>query len=140
MESGGVTVKIDVRGEIIDLDPKTELTMYRAAQEGLTNVHKHAQDKLVDLTLDFRDPTQVRLSIADNGRGFQTANMPDGHYGLVGINERVHLLGGNLDLHAANGIKDGVSARLPFVRTVFVPMVVVMVHMVKKLTKGGDNA
>lgn len=101
MESGGVTVKIDVRGEMIDLDPKTELTMYRAAQEGLTNVHKHAQDKLVDLTLDFRDPTQVRLSIADNGRG--TDSFSSGGYGLLGIRERVEMLGGTMEAGSRPG-------------------------------------
>lgn len=99
-ESTGLTVRFT-----FDL-PKTALpspdlaqTLYRAIQEGLTNIHKHAQASEVDLSLYASNESLV-LEIQDNGVGTSvTANghQPDSAgYGLVGLRERVALLDGTL--------------------------------------------
>ena len=82
------------------VDPPQAQALYRAAQEGLTNACKHAQAAHAALTLDFTQPHRVRLTVADDGRG---AGTTDGGFGLVGLRERVHLVGGSLTLQTAPG-------------------------------------
>ena len=86
------------------LSPRLETAMYRIAQEALSNVRKHAQAEQVSMTLSLAD-NELCLSIYDDGRGFQVDTVMDttarlsgqmGHFGLIGINERVKLLGGSL--------------------------------------------
>ena len=86
-----------------------ESTCYRVAQEALTNVARHANATNVRVTLAVDDAT-VRLEVADNGRGFdprpRTGDSPGGR-GLVGMRERVELLGGTL--HIANNPGGGTA-------------------------------
>lgn len=100
-ESSGIAASFSLRGEPVALDPKTELTLYRAAQEGLTNVRKHAHATQVDLVLEYNAGSQVALGIADNGVG-QTAVTAEG-YGLLGMQERVEMLGGQMQLESTPG-------------------------------------
>jgi len=65
--------------------------LYRAAQEGLTNVRKHANASRVDVSLDFSQSDQIHLTVHDDGAGATDAS---GGFGLIGIRERVQLLGG----------------------------------------------
>jgi signal transduction histidine kinase len=89
----GIEAKLVVTGEPSLLSPEVNLTLYRAAQEGLTNVRRHAHASCVDLELDFSDPAKVRLRIEDDGVG--GADTTRG-FGLVGIRERVQMLGGEV--------------------------------------------
>jgi signal transduction histidine kinase len=113
-EKSDIVVNTDVRGETVVLDPKAELTLYRAVQEGLTNVRKHARASRVDLTLDFNDASQVTLTIADNGAG--AAQDSQGGYGLLGMQERVELLGGTMDAGSAPGEGFVLTISLPLER------------------------
>lgn len=84
------------------LDSRIETTLYRVAQEALTNVAKHAQASTVRLYLQ-RNDTRVEAVIEDNGRGFNLADVlnrrtPHTGAGLVGIRERVTLLGGEFNI------------------------------------------
>jgi signal transduction histidine kinase len=99
--NSGIEVQTAVQGEAARLDPKLELTLYRAVQEGLTNVRRHAQATRVDLLLDFSDDARVALTIADNGAGADPGG--DTGYGLLGIQERVELLGGQMDVTSSPG-------------------------------------
>jgi signal transduction histidine kinase len=110
-ESSGIVAGLTVRGETFNLDPKVELTLYRAAQEGLTNVRKHARASQVDLTLVFNDNSQVALTVADNGVGVTTVK--EGGYGLLGIQERVELLGGQMNVDSSPGEGFVLSITLP---------------------------
>jgi signal transduction histidine kinase len=96
----GQQTTFSVTGNVRPLDPPEEQALYRAAQEGLTNARKYAGAANVALTLDFGDPQRVRLTVADDGRGASTT---DGGFGLVGLQERVHLVGGSLTLQTAPG-------------------------------------
>jgi signal transduction histidine kinase len=110
-ENSGIAVHTAIQGEVTSLDPNLELTLYRAVQEGLTNVRKHAQASRVDLTLDFSDDARVVLTIADNGLG--AAPGADPGYGLLGIEERVQLLGGQMDAGSSPGEGFRLSVILP---------------------------
>jgi len=79
------------------LSPAHAETLWRVAQEALTNIERHAAARKVDLRLDI-EPHNVLLSITDDGRGLppQAENQP-GHYGLRGMRERVEGLGGELN-------------------------------------------
>jgi signal transduction histidine kinase len=99
--SSGLVVEFEVIGEWRLLDSQTKLTLYRVAQECLTNVRKHAHASRVDVVLDYSLPQTVRLSIIDNGVG-KSAAIGDG-FGLIGMRERVHMLGGRLTIESATG-------------------------------------
>jgi signal transduction histidine kinase len=99
--AGGLAAELHVLGESRTLTPQIELTLYRAAQEGLTNVRKHARAAAVRLLLDFR-PASVCLSVSDDGVGAAGAER-EGGFGLLGLRERTQLLGGQLRVRTAPG-------------------------------------
>lgn len=84
-----------IEGSPRPLGAAAEHALFRSAQEGLTNLRKHARATTATLTLDFRAPDRVRLELADNGVGPNGA--PSGGYGLQGIRERTEVLGGKMD-------------------------------------------
>jgi signal transduction histidine kinase len=96
----GVSSRFALLGEPRPISPQAHLTLYRAAQEGLNNTRKHAQASHVDITLDYRDVSHVRLEIQDNGSGSDNL---EGGFGLLGIQERAHLLGGAVNMQSAKG-------------------------------------
>ena len=99
----GIATTLAVLGTPRRLAPQAELTLYRAAQEGLTNLRKHAHASRADLTLDYRDDATVRLMVRDNGVGLAGVDTADGGFGLLGVRERVQLLGGQARVRAAAG-------------------------------------
>jgi signal transduction histidine kinase len=94
----GLSVEVTIEGEPQPLLPELELALYRLAQEGLSNVRRHASATRVDMALRYASGA-VTLSLSDNGSGF---TMPEdisslvttGKLGLMGIHERARLLGG----------------------------------------------
>ena len=101
VRSSGLVVEFEVMGERRSLDSQTKLALYRAAQEGLTNVRKHAHASRADVVLDYNLPHTVRLSIKDNGVG-QSAAAGQG-FGLIGMRERIQMLGGRLEIASGAG-------------------------------------
>lgn len=89
----GMNVNLAVAGTARALPPQVEMTLYRAAQEGLTNVRKHAMATQAGVLVAFEEGC-VRLSIRDDGdAGDETEG--DG-FGLMGLRERAALLGGSV--------------------------------------------
>jgi signal transduction histidine kinase len=74
------------------------LTLYRAAQEAINNVCKHAKASQVWVCIDYQDPKRIRLMVQDNGVG---AEQTTGGFGLLGLRERVNLLEGELIIQTA---------------------------------------
>jgi len=109
-DDAGLATTLTVVGDARPLDPQEEQALYRAAQEGLTNARKHAQAASATLTLDFSNAKLVRLTVADDGRG---ASATDGGFGLVGLRERVQLVGGSLSLQTAPGAGLVLSVEVP---------------------------
>ena len=105
------------QGELDDLSEQLNITLYRLAQECLTNVAKHAQATRVAISLarvagGEHGGEEVRFSFEDNGRGFDPGQRRQG-LGLVGLRERVEALGGNFDLQSAPGQGASVRASIP---------------------------
>jgi signal transduction histidine kinase len=98
--SAGITTKLHLVGESRFVEPKAALALYRATQEGLTNVRKHARASQVDVSLDFSQADRIRLVVLDDGAGAADTN---GGFGLTGIRERVQLLGGEFKVETQVG-------------------------------------
>ncbi|MFI5612172.1 sensor histidine kinase [Amycolatopsis sp. NPDC051903] len=90
----GIPCGLVVSGSAPELAAQTRLTLYRVAQEALTNVRKHAKADRVDLRLTY-EPGGTLLTVEDLGR---PGTAPGDHgYGVSGMRERAELLGGRLD-------------------------------------------
>jgi signal transduction histidine kinase len=98
----GVPTDLDVTGTVRELSRDAEESLFRAAQEGLTNVRKHAAARQARLVLDYRDDDTVRLDVCDDGRGTAGAVHGSG-YGLLGLRERASRVGGSVDVESAPG-------------------------------------
>ena len=81
-------------------DPVKE-TVIRAVAEGLTNVARHAQATGASVNI-VAVPTGIEVCIKDDGAGFDPGNIPSGHYGLIGLRERVRLVGGQLNIESVS--------------------------------------
>jgi PAS domain S-box-containing protein len=98
-------------------EPEVETTLFRAVQEGLTNVARHAGAQSVNLVLEHR-PGTVGVILEDDGRGFDVEAAIEAaararRIGLLGMRERVGLLGGTLQVESAPGAGTTLYVRLP---------------------------
>ena len=109
-ETGGLAVKMEVQGAERELSAAASLTLYRAAQEGLTNVRKHAAGARPRLLLAFGSTDTVSLTVSDDGPGSETTN---GGFGLLGLRERAALLGGKFSTRTAPGSGFTLTIELP---------------------------
>jgi signal transduction histidine kinase len=108
--AAGLRAKFAVAGTIRPLTPQANLTLYRAAQEALTNVGKHAHATSVDLHLDYRDEDSVHLSVKDDGVGSDNS---EGGFGLLGVRERVQQLSGEVRVRTGSGKGFALEVELP---------------------------
>ncbi len=103
LDSSQFSVEYHMTGDEDDYARSVLGVLYRVAQEGLTNVQKHAQAShvLLDVALG---PEQARLSLSDDGRGFDAetlsdlASSPDHSFGLQGLRERLELVRGQISV------------------------------------------
>jgi signal transduction histidine kinase len=93
--AAGMIAEFTLSGEHRTVSVAQKQTLFRAAQEGLTNVRRHAKASRVDVLLGYEDEKRVRLHIEDNGVGVDPDELESG-FGLLGIRERVQLLGGKV--------------------------------------------
>ena len=110
----GLAVKLEIDGERRSLPPTLDLAAYRIVQEGLTNVRKHADAAHAQVSIRY-EQDRLDIVVRDNGRA-STATPGAGH-GLVGVRERVTLLGGQLDAGPAGDGGFVLRARLPLTAT-----------------------
>ena len=97
----GIKVDLKLTPTIGRLPEATELSIFRIVQESLNNVYRHSGATRVEIQLEHTSPRMLMISIADDGKGlaqdFDLAEVSaSGHYGLLGISERVALLSGHL--------------------------------------------
>ncbi len=112
-----IPVDFQVTGTEKRLSPEVELALYRMAQEGLSNVARHAQANTAQLHLAFVDET-ITLTVQDDGRGFTVPESPaemtnNGHYGLLGIQERAELIGARMTILSAPSKGTCLTVSLP---------------------------
>jgi signal transduction histidine kinase len=112
-EATGLSVQLDVtvpEGEVIA--PETSLALFRTAQEGLTNVQRHARASVVRLRLG-RANGSLELAVEDDGVGPPPDVSSDAGFGLVGLRERLELLGGRLAFGPATPCGTRLAAVVP---------------------------
>jgi signal transduction histidine kinase len=101
----GIQAELNLDANLGRLPEETEVSIFRIVQEGLNNVWRHAQAKHVEITLRHSTPRALIVSLCDDGKGLSeefniTALASKGHLGLLGISERVSLMGGRLHMQA----------------------------------------
>jgi two-component system, NarL family, sensor histidine kinase UhpB len=109
-----VHFEVALAGDLDSLDEAVALTIYRLVQEGLTNVSKHAQARRVDIHVRRiqNEVDDVVFSIVDDGDGADLSIKSPG-LGLVGMRERVEMLGGRLELLTTPGHGFTIRTALP---------------------------
>ncbi len=95
-------LQFDARGSFNDVPADVALCLYRAAQQALRNVAMHANASQVWVSL-VRADDRIELTIADNGRGFDTSGGRTRGLGLLSIEERVHLVNGEFSITSRTG-------------------------------------
>ena len=114
----GLKAQFVVNGPRQRLDPETETIVFRIAQEALTNVGKHAQAKTVVMELLFSGGV-LQLTVRDDGRGFSpeaVLRADQTHrraWGLLGMQERVALVGGSCQIVSQPGLGTTIEVRIP---------------------------
>jgi signal transduction histidine kinase len=116
----GIALSLEV-GPLERLPEQIELSIFRIVQEGLNNVRKHSQATSVSVSVRHVSARKTMVSIADNGRGLEKGFhldklLRDGHFGLLGIEERVSIYGGRLSLRNAQNGGLVIQAEIPHPR------------------------
>ena len=101
-----IQTNLIIEGDEAPFAKSTLIALYRAAQEGLTNIEKHAQATIIDLQVSLQ-PDHALFEMKDNGVGFEVtdlagkADSAHAHFGLLGVRERIELQGGALTVESA---------------------------------------
>jgi signal transduction histidine kinase len=112
----GVDFDLELRGEPFALDAEFERQIFHIFREAILNATKHSGASGIRVTVEFQK-NLFRLTVADNGRGFYAANMmTDGHWGLLGMQERAAALGGFCSVSSTPGQGTTVVTELPQLR------------------------
>ncbi len=115
LERRGLQVDFTVRGEEGRLPPAAETALFRAVQEALTNVARHADADRVAITVAFA-PDALEIAVEDDGKGFDAAaafRAEGAGLGLLGMRERMSLLDGTVDIASRPGEGTRVTLRVP---------------------------
>jgi signal transduction histidine kinase len=113
---------LTVTGEQVRLPSEYETIIFRITQEALTNIIKHAHASHVEVTLKMH-PTQIQLAIKDDGIGFDSTQVlglegQRSGWGLLGIQERTLLLGGQYEIETSPGQGTKIHVTIPLISEV----------------------
>jgi signal transduction histidine kinase len=114
-EGSGIGVEVEVTGESSKLPEQTAHHVLRIAQEAVTNAIKHARASKITVKLHI-EPRSLSLQVQDNGCGFDRDDIfasTNGHFGLMGMQERAERLGGKLRLKSEAGKGSLVEVEVP---------------------------
>ena len=109
-KADGIHAAVRLRGTPRALPEPVEITLYRAAQEALTNVRRHARASRLDIELAFASGSGIRLRVEDDGVGSDLLNQG---FGLVGLRERAASVGGTMSIRSALGDGFTLEIELP---------------------------
>jgi two-component system NarL family sensor kinase len=102
----------EVMGSGRPIPMRVAVGLYRIAQEAINNVRQHANATMLEVELMLL-PDRVQMIVRDDGVGFDPSNIPEGHFGLVGLNERAKLLGGQVCISSTPGMGTIIDVTVP---------------------------
>jgi signal transduction histidine kinase len=112
----GVHVRLTIYAGVEKLDNARRTTLYRVAQEALTNVARHAEASVVDVSIE-KLSNRISMKIQDDGKSFQVDRVlqakKNRRLGLLGMRERVEMVGGNFHVESLPGKGTIISAKIP---------------------------
>jgi len=111
----GVPVEYRMAGRPFDLDQSTAHELLMVVREALHNAVRHGQPREVQVGIDF-GKNEFSVQVRDDGRGFDPATVSassNGHYGLIGMRERVKRIGGTLALKSRAGVGTELTLQVP---------------------------
>jgi PAS domain S-box-containing protein len=115
-ERTGVRASLTVFAAVEQLNMDKRTVLYRVAHEALNNVARHAQASRVEVSIE-RLPDSVSMKIKDNGKSFEVQNVLQANrgrrLGLLGMRERVEMVGGYFHVQSARGFGTTISAQIP---------------------------
>ncbi|HKF74751.1 MAG TPA: sensor histidine kinase [Terriglobales bacterium] len=109
-ETSAVALNVETSGLPVPLLTELEVTLFRAAQEALANVARHASATRVGLTLTYTDDL-VLLDVRDDGVGFAAG--AERGFGLRAMEQRLRMVGGTLEVESAPGAGTAIAASVP---------------------------
>ncbi len=113
----GIHIHLTVSSKVEQLDGAKRTVLYRVAQEALTNVARHAQASQAEVIIQ-KLPGAVRMEIKDNGKSFQVQRVlrakGNNRLGLLGMRERVEMVGGGFSVSSTPGKGTSIRAQIPF--------------------------
>jgi two-component system sensor histidine kinase UhpB len=117
LEDVGIMVEINANGEIEPLPPALNSTLFRITQEAINNIIRHSQAERVEINLSRRGE-DILLEVNDDGQGFDLTSVREEalqlqHLGLLGMQERAKLVGGNTELSSVPGGGTQILIRVP---------------------------
>jgi signal transduction histidine kinase len=117
LEPRGVTVRFELSGDERRLAPEVETALFRVVQEAVNNIARHGHAETVLIQCALRE-TEITIEIEDDGEGFDPAELPAPGssargLGLMGMRERVELLGGRIEIDASPGQGVRVAVSVP---------------------------
>ena len=110
-----IPVETEIVGAPAPLDDRTDRALLLVAREAVRNAVAHGSPKRINIRLNF-EPAEVRMEVVDDGCGFKPpaeVTGANGHYGLVGMRERIEQLGGAFGLISHPGQGTKIIAQLP---------------------------
>jgi signal transduction histidine kinase len=116
-DGGEAGATLAVTGTLDGLTRSQRIAVLRVVQEALTNVREHSGATAVEVSVE-EEPEHIRVGVVDNGRGFDpraalSQAERQGRLGVVGMGERVRLLGGTFTIESAPGGPTNVTALVP---------------------------
>ena len=119
-ERSGIDATLEIRGDPESLTSAQRIAVYRAIQESLSNVREHSGATMVEIRLRMRR-SSIEVRVVDDGQGFEVGRAlaraaQRGRLGIVGIGERVRMLGGSFEIDSAPGGPTMLTFALPRVR------------------------
>jgi signal transduction histidine kinase len=115
LENSGIRLNFSVEGTERDLEPAVEGNLLRICEEAVANAAKHAHPTKVEVNLTFNTKV-VQLRIRDNGCGLDPKNLAsskDGHFGLLGIQERAKSIAAGLSVNSQPGVGTEIAVTVP---------------------------
>lgn len=115
----GAHVHLTVFTGVEKLDAELRTVLFRVAQEALSNIARHARAERVEVTI-VKEPGGVRLQIADDGKAFNAELLigrNEKHLGLLGMKERIEMVGGTFSIDSAPGHGTTILATIPVGKT-----------------------